>query len=342
MRHAFSNNAVTTLAAGISDTAEEITLTNDSAFEAGLFGPELIQPLTISSADGVQPPEIVYAYSRPSANVRNVYRGMEGTAAAAWLAGSVVSARVTAGMLQKFPQIDDGAMLLGAFEGRNWINAAQISGYPAIQLARASTSLETAYMDANLSREVVGAHAPVNLGSVSTWTSGASYSPFSIVAPPTLDGYQYHFDPIAPSSVSQTTTVPAFNSTPGMEAPAIDALDEVVGSWMPTNVSAMNQIAPFPGVCRLVVTEIGFVCTVHGGGSAPVVSFGADANATLFASSLSLSQISAAGHVHRIPVTAGGATVAEKLTMNLVTPSSANFVGRWYWKGFFIQTALPV
>ena len=46
-RHAFSNNAVTTLAAGISNSATTITLTADAAFATvGTGG--LIQALTIT------------------------------------------------------------------------------------------------------------------------------------------------------------------------------------------------------------------------------------------------------------------------------------------------------
>lgn len=341
MRHAFSNNAVTTLAAGISNSATEITLTSDAAFAyVGTGGP--VQALTITDPAGVQSPEVVYATDTPSAGQRTVLRGQDGTTAQTWGSGALVSARVTAGMLENFAQVDDGALVLdpSGHIGRNWLgpDAVQVGGYPVLQLARSNLGGSSNFADANLSREIVGGTLTLNLGATATWASGVTYGPHSVVVPPTPDSRQYCYEPLAAGAPSNTTTTPSF--TPDDSCSALDGAYEV-GQWVSINPAALEQgISSAPGDKALVVTEVGFLCSAYGSGSAPVVSIGADSSPTRFASSVALSQITAAGHVHRIPITNGGATCEYGLTFSLVTPSSADFRGRFYWKGFFIEMAV--
>lgn len=341
MRHDFSNNAVTTLAAGISDSATEITLTSDAAF-ASVGSGGLVQAMTITDPAGAQSPEVVYATDIPSAGRRTVQRGMDDTAAQTWSSGAVVSARVTAGMLRNFAQVDDGALVLDTSGpiGRNWLGpyAVQVGGFPVLQLARSNLGGSSDYADANLSREIVGGTLTLNLGATATWTSGVTYGQHSVVVPPTPDSRQYCYEPLAAAAYSNTTTTPSF--TPDDSCSALEGANEV-GSWVSINPAALEQgISSAPGNKVLVVTEVGFLCSAHGSGSAPVVSIGADSSPTRFASSVSLSQITAVRHVHRIPITNGGATCEYKLTFSLVTPSSADFQGRFYWKGFFIEMAV--
>lgn len=341
MRHAFSNNAVTTLAAGISDSATTITLTSAAAFASvGTGG--LIQALTITDPANVLPPEVVYATAIPGAGQRTVERGMDDTTAQTWGAGAIVSARVTAGMLNSFAQVDDGALSLSAsgIRGRNWIGegAVQTGGFPVLQLVRSDLGGSSDYADGNVSREVVGGTLHLNLGTVATWTSGTYYFGHAVVVPPVPDSRQYCFEPSVSSAASQTTTTPSF--TPDDSCPALMGANES-GKWVSINPAALEQgLSGVPGDNVLVVTEVGFICTSHGGGSAPVVSIGADSSPTQFASGVALSQITAADHVHRIPVSAGGAACKYKLTFSLVTPSSGDFRGRFYWKGFFLEVTV--
>lgn len=341
MRHAFSNNAVTTLAAGISDSATTITLTSDAAFASvGTGG--LIQAMTITDPANELPPEVVHATAIPGAGQRTVVRGRDGTTAQTWGAGAIVSARVTAGMLRSFAQVDDGALSLSesGIRGRNWLgeNAVQTGGFPVLQLVRSYLGGSSDYADGNVSREVVGGTLHLNLGATATWASGVNYGPHSVVVPPTPDSRQYCYEPSALGDASNTTTTPSF--MPDESCPALQGADEV-GKWVSINPAALEQgISAVPGGTVLVVTEVGFVCTSHGGGSAPVVSIGADSSPTRFASGVALSQITADRHVHRIPVSVGGAACEYKLTFSLVTPSSGDFRGRFYWKGFFLETAV--
>lgn len=344
MRHAFSNNAVTTLATGISDIETAITLTSDAAFATTVGTGGLIQALTITDPANVLPSEVVYATAIPGAGQRTVERGQDGTTAQTWGAGAIVSARVTAGMLDSFAQVTDGALSLSAsgIRGRNWLGgyAVQTGGFPVLQLVRSNLNKSANDVDGNVSREVVGGTLHLNLGTVATWTSGENYSGHSVVEPPTPDSYQYCYEPSALGAAANTTTTPDFTPGPGGTCDALNGVNEV-GKWVSIDPAALNlSFSNVPGDSVLVVTEVGFVCTSHGGGSAPVVSIGADSSPTRFASSVSLSQITADWHIHRIPVSAGGAMCEEKLTFSLVTPSSGDFLGRFYWKGFFLEMAV--
>lgn len=335
MRHAFSNNAVTTLAAGISDSATTITLTSAAAFATvGTGG--LIQALTITDPANVLPPEVIYATAIPGAGQRTVVRGQDGTTAQTWGAGAIVSARVTAGMLGSFVQADDEGVLLipGVDAGRNWRGpgAVQMSGFPYLQPQRSLVGGSENQIDPNLGVEVVGASIYVSLGSTPTWASGAVYHPGDVVLPPVATGYQYCFESrsnLADTSV--TTTTPDFAST---ACAALNGSTDV-GYWTPVDTGFIwVDPGSLPGSTEILVSEVGFICSNYSAGTAPVVSIGTYDDTSKYASSVSLSQISDVGHVHRIPVTAGGAVGVPMFT--LMTPGTATFVGRFYWRGFLL------
>lgn len=335
MRHAFSNNAVTTLAAGISNSATTITLTSDAAFATvGTEG--LIQALTITDPANVLPPEVVYATAIPGAGQRTVARGRDGTTAQTWGAGAIVSARVTAGMLGSFVQADDEGVLLipGVPTGRNWrgVGAVQMSGFQYLQPQRSLVGGGENRIDPNLGVEVVGASIYVSLGSTPTWASGAAYYPGDVVLPPVATGYQYCFESRSNiADISATTTTPAFAST---SCAALNGSTDV-GYWTPVDTSfIVVDTGALPGGAEILVSEVGFICSNYSAGTAPVVSIGISGDTTKFASSASLSQITDTGHVHRIPVTAGGSIGQPRF--NLVTPGSGTFVGRFYWRGFLL------
>lgn len=337
MRHAFSNNAVTTLAAGISDSATTITLTSAAAFATvGTGG--LIQALTITDPANVLPPEVIYATAIPGAGQRTVVRGQDGTTAQTWGAGAIVSARVTAGMLGSFVQADDEGVLLipGVDAGRNWrgVGAVQMSGFQYLQPQRSAVGSGANDIDPNLGVELVGTGVYVSLGTTPTWTSGVTYSQGDVVVPPTpvTDVDQYCYEPRANiTDQSTTTTTPAFSST---ACPALDGATDV-GFWTPIDLSFLTvDTGSLPGGAEILVSEVGFICSNYSAGTAPVVSIGINGDTSKYASSVSLSQISDVGHVHRIPVTAGGVVGAPRFT--LVTPGTATFVGRFYWRGFLL------
>ena len=337
MRHAFSNNAVTTLAAGISNSATTITLTSDVAF-ATVGSDGLVQALTITDPANILPPEVVYATAIPGAGQRTVTRGQDGTTAQTWGAGAIVSARVTAGMLGSFVQADDEGVLLipGVAAGRNWrgVGAVQMGGFQYLQPQRSVVGSLANDIDPNLGVELVGASVYVSLGATPTWTSGATYRQGDVIVPPTpVPGVdQYCYEPrsnLADSSA--TTTTPAFAST---ACPALNGAADV-GFWTPIDLSSLTvDTGSLPGGAEILVSEVGFICSNYSAGTAPVVSIGINGDTSKYASSVSLSQISDVGHVHRIQVTAGGVVGVPRFS--LVTPGTATFVGRFYWRGFLL------
>jgi hypothetical protein len=184
-----------------------------------------------------------------------------------------------------------------------------------------------------MTHESVGGSMLVDLGdSVPTWTSGVFYSAYSIVKPPTPNGFIYLFEPTDGTSGSQTTTTPAFSG----DEFSCDALDgaAVVGQWVP--IPDPMAFSLLLGGQNLVVTEVGFICKSYDATTTPAVSIGTDVSATRFANAVSLSQIAAAGDVHRIPIAAGGATT-DRLVLTLDTPATGRLIGRFYWRGFFVQ-----
>lgn len=341
-RHAFSNNAVTTLAAGVSNTATTITLTSASAFSAVIYD-DPVQALTITDPANIQPPEIVYATQIPDTNQRTVVRGREGTTARTWSSGAIVSARVTAGMLQSFAQVSDGALSISENgpRGRNWVGdkAVQTGGFPVLQVSKVLPGAGSGFLDPNVSREIVGGTLPFHLGAIPAWGADTTYYPFTTVGPAAPTGMQYCFHPATGlGQTANTATQPAFGS--GV-VPAQNGAAEV-GLWVPINREGMligDSPSYFPDNCSLILTEVGFYCYEVVGGTAPVVSIGDADNPARFASSVALTQISGSGHTHRIPITTGGAAVTGGIAFACETPSSGTFWGRFYWKGFFISFA---
>lgn len=99
MPQLFTNNAQTTVvgAIGLTDTALTVAAGLGSLFSAPNFsGADEYQMLTLSNASAT---EIVQLTNRVG-DVLTVVRAREGTTALSWAAGSTISARITAGMLQ--------------------------------------------------------------------------------------------------------------------------------------------------------------------------------------------------------------------------------------------------
>lgn len=159
------------------------------------------------------------------------------------------------------------------------------------------------------------------------------YSDGSVVAPPTPDGFNYVFQAADGWQSSQTTTTPSFSGTNS----SCDALNSasVVGLWVPIPDPLIINLN-FPNSYGLMLTEVGFICMDYGATTDASISVGTSAATTRFASAVALADVDATGDVHRIPVTTGGAMV-DNLRFTLSTAATGNLVGRFYWRGFFVQ-----
>lgn len=326
MAELYSNNAVGTLVSSILDTDTSLELA-DEPWAANFVINNVDGDFQRATLTGDDPLtfEIVYITFNDNTRTLTVLRGQEWTDAQAWPAGTKLSARVTAGMLNSFVAQSPGATY----------GTVLVPGYPILPIRPASPTLKAGvlmYQDLGMAREAVGGSITVSLGdSVTKWKASTLYLHGSVVAPLTPDGYHYALELNEGMPYSSTETAPSFPGT-GDTCEAYSGV-HLVGRWVPVPTPLDFTITLAHG---LVVTEVGFICTDYGASTAPVVSIGTTAAPGRFAMARPLSGITAYGDVHRIAVTANG-TLANELKFSLDTAASGLLVGRFYWRGFFVQ-----
>lgn len=368
----FSNNAEATLAAALTTGDETIAVEEDGG--AALFhtissvlnpGRRQQATLTHPSLPGVYEIVQIFAHDYGS-EVFTVARAQEGTTARAWPSGTLMSARITAGMLDLFLRQDhngvitkgrgggdkDGVFVFDranadnytsvagssesaaaasnfVFHGRSRVpDAVQLSGYPVLQIidARPSEGYAPGTQDTNFSYPSVGGSFPVDLGEPDVWAPD-TFHRGSVVTPPTPDGFQYWIDPTEWDS-SDEETEPVWGGD-------LDTTPAGSGFWVPT---AMPIDFTLDLRNRLVVTEVGFIAHRYSAVDSPVVSIGTAAAPTRFASSVPLDQITGNAQVHRIPITSGGAMAGELRFQLVAAATGGRVLGRFYWRGFFVET----
>jgi hypothetical protein len=140
----FTNNAVSTLASGISAVATSLTV--QAADGLKYPNPSGNDSFLITLQDASNNIEIVECTSK-SSDTFTIVRNREGTGAKAWLAGDVVELRVTAGVLSQYRQgvgdavIDTAiSIALGFNHAHDYINCT--NGGITVSLADAATMAE--------------------------------------------------------------------------------------------------------------------------------------------------------------------------------------------------------
>lgn len=360
--HVFSNNARTTLAVPLetgADNEEMVAIGDGSAdsFEYLNYSPETptdsqpFQMATLLDPSDRSVLEIVRIKGRNGVNF-TVDRAQENTEARAWPAGTIVEARITAGMLRAFAQDsgnrivrrgDDGVIRTPSsmgfvVDGRVSLpgKIIQLSGWPALQFVRASPGASTEFQDNNLSYEAVGGTPMMSLGATQTWASNAYYSPGDFVKPTVPNGFQYMFDRLITWGGTQEAVEPAFD-TSGYPVDIYSG-EERIGYWVPVP-APLDMVVMFSGFGQagLMLTELGFLCTEFDQATVPSVSIGTPADPTRFVNNQPLSQIAGNAQVHRFPIGAAGGLV-DQLKFKVEAPATGKFVGRFYWRGVFFQT----
>ena len=192
--------------------------------------------------------------------------------------------------------------------------------------------------DQALGREVVGGSLLVNLGAVPTWLSGNTYNAFSIVKPAVDDGFQYLFSTLKQGETTRATAMPFDGLGGAVEAYYDDTQEFQSGMWVPIEMPVkVSHYIGAPQSRLFVPTELGFVCFNHGGGASPSVSIGTDTNPTLLVNNQALSQITGSNSIHRFPIGTGGQMLDGVIRFSLSSAAATGaFIGRFYWKGFFI------
>lgn len=354
MLHQFSNNAETTLAVALDlvDTTMVVTGDDTAQGKAEAFLSSG-QPATLTHASLPGMYEVVLITGREGLNF-TVVREYEG-AAQEWPAGTLISARITARMLEHFLQRDPQTGLVAApgsgpsfalgegelssvarysnalvIGGRSRIEGGiQLSGWNTLQLVR-SQSGPSGY-DRNVAHESVGGSIPVDLGTAATWATDTAYGRGAVVLPTVPGGFQYWIDitDVEDSGSSSVGAEPAWNSA---GATPVDR-----GNWYPTALPVDINTGALRNV---LITEVGFIAHKYSASSPPMVDIGTEANPTRFANAVALNQVTGDGCVHRIPLTVGGAMVKDEgLRFRVNTAASGGrCLGRFYWRGIFIET----
>lgn len=370
----FSNNAETTLATAISSSLEDgsiVALDDGSAngFSTPQFfgGGRRTQLATLTHASNPGAYEVVEISARDGFTF-TVTRGVE-EYRWDWPIGTKMSARVTAKTLNSFPQVmptpsfqkalvldsescvvdfpnsgdtgDESPVDCSAgnsfvFAGRSTLGrTVQISRYPVLQVEQ--LGIRDAYrgdaQDLNMSYPSVGGTFHLDLGDPIAWSAETTYQRGSVVVPAVANGFQYWMEaPALGREFQSGSTEPAFAAgvveESNSESGALPAL------WRSTAMPIeFTQNLGY----QLVVTEVGFIASKVTSASVPAISIGTEANPTRFASNVSLSQITGGSGVHRIPIAVGGDLVDE-LVYKVDTPAAGGqFLGRFYWRGFFVE-----
>lgn len=326
----FANNAETTLAVELDDTPGVTTMTvteddTDSGTSAAFpeFAADgtsvLLATLTHASNPGLF--EVVGIQARAGADF-TVLRAMEGDLLT-WPVGTLISGRITAGLMASIPQVggDEGIMYASSDAGN-----FQFGNWPTMQLLRTQGIGPTDY-DPVVTPESWQGSIPVDLGTPVTW-SAVNFFRGSVVVPTTPNGKQYWLDIASPTD---TQSLDAVEPTWAATAPSTN------GTWretaMPVDISS--------GTMRpVLITEVGFIAHKYSGSAVPNVSIGTASDPTRFANNVALSQVAGNGTVHRIPLSSGGALVSgEALKFKVETAASGGrCLGRFYWRGIFIET----
>lgn len=342
---AFLNNCEGVLAEALEPGDVKLTLADAGKWGYVTFGPGVVIRATITHPSNPGGYEVVSILGKdeealdPDVTYR-VERGLEDGAAsgASWPAGSKVSARITAEMLEAFPQLHKRRFLMAQVAGGP--GYFSLGSFAALSPERARPTDGYFYgsQDENFGVEIAGCSQPVSLSQAPAWQSNSYYTPGAVVSPPVADGFQYWFDPLYEGATAKTAVAPDFAGDSEPTVAYNDGLPgQPVGFWVPTPQPVDTEIIFGLGA---VLSEVGFIASFkEGAATTPVVSIGDGIDMERFADNVALSQIAGNGHIHRIAIAEGGALPA-RLNFRLDTAATGGqFRGRFYWRGFFFGNA---
>jgi hypothetical protein len=164
----------------------------------------------------------------------------------------------------------------------------------------------------------------------------------AVVRPTTPNGFQYRlwvgasFDPGATNTLLSASPEPEWPETIEWDV-WFDG--DANGKWVASDpIAGIDETIPAGMI--FYPSEVGFVCFNHSGVTGqPFVSIGTAAAPALLVNNQQLTAISGANQVHRFTsMPANGITDLRITLVTAATGTSPRFHGRFYAKGFFIQT----
>lgn len=341
----FSNNARGVLAQAVTDEDEELILDSpDTSFEwpAAIEFPEgrSFQRATLFHPSNPDEFEIVFIVGRAYNGVNfSVERGQEGTSATNWPVGTVIEARVTAGMLESFVQNvqdegEDGAAPVinlsedfhdsngglylrgtqfvpgtrGPGIGRRFQTAAEVTGRPLI-----SRTLN------------------VSIGTLRNWESN-EFNDGGVFKLPDIPGFQFtveghkrgwlgFFDPPEMSGFNPQNPYPVEVST------------NYQNSFITPSPYPVNTEVYVGSDC--LITEVGFVSMSETAPATttPLITIKAETGSEdvlTLADSVEITDTSYKS-VHRLFLGSASSALVNNLKFTVDRPSSEETVGYFYW-----------
>lgn len=344
MLELFSNNAEGVLAqsSGLDSTLVLAARGKFHPLDEGGF-----QRATITNADTPNQVEIVRILSWVGATA-TVERDVEGVGIGYdWPVGSKVSARVTAGMLERAPQTtrwysvggDSNVVEFGVRPESGLFpktlsvrNPFSIRAVQSLPIDAANTApADMAGMPRAI--ETVARSLVVSLSSPQAHNPATGYYPGDIVVPAVSDGYQYILSgdsSVNPYDVGGAVGAVTFSGDGSTQIVAYDSESKVAGLWSPVQTPARIE-----GPVHDVVSEVGFVTTVAEATTAAYISVGTTADETAYINNLAIPLT--AGGVLRAPVPAGIQN-GNDLVFKVVTEATGGRLhGFFYARGFDVN-----
>jgi len=188
----------------------------------------------------------------------------------------------------------------------------------------------------------------MDLGNRVPWASGGSYIDGDVVRPTTDDGRQYTFfdglyTPSAtPNARTGQATEPNWSASGGFGGGIAATTDNK--HWWVDNGDLNTGLEYRFGVddnFHFYPSEMGFICQKYNGvTAAPFISIGKDAaNPTSIVNNVQLSTITAANMRQRFTSMPDIGLTRLNIKVNTkATGTNSQFMGRFYFKGMFVQT----
>lgn len=191
----------------------------------------------------------------------------------------------------------------------------------------------------NTAAEAVGASWMLDLGSPPAWAASHVYTDADVVRPTTPNGKQYLlWCGTADRNVMTVTSKAAEPTWPTAADDSVEADDDENSYWICLDPSTGFTLS-FPSGCRFYPTEVGFICQEYSGvTAAPFISVGDSASDTKFVNNQQMTGITGADMRHAFTGLPGYGVTELKIKLNTAaTGTGAKFLGRFYWKGVFIE-----
>lgn len=335
MAQLFSNNASTTLSAGITNSATSISVTDGSVFSDPNSVAEDFELLTID--DGVNI-EIVKVTDRTT-NTLTVIRGVEGTTASAFSSGATIESRVTKGTLETLLQ--DNYVRSASSTTGSTLSIGRITGgyslFASSVLIGHGQTTSDAETDSNVcvgylaDSTAAGGNNNVTIGREAV--SGGSYcnSIGSLVSNPNSKT----------NVIGGTSKISRSNRllTAGYEMYFLAGNEAVIMSGDKNLKTLADDVVSItiPTNTRFYINEVGVIVTAAISVTVqPNVSFGITGNTVaILASTATTGSTQFSRDRFTSPLLSGGQTSLTASVKSAATATTMN--GRFYWKGMLVE-----